>query len=108
MRPSFGRVGYPIFMNLDRWESLDEETRTAIQTATEEFEKSVAEQFDAMVAAEMAALENEGMEITMLPDDLRGKLSGAWFEGVITLSAKQNKEAIGAFRGIAEKAGLTP
>jgi TRAP-type C4-dicarboxylate transport system substrate-binding protein len=108
MRPSFGRVGYPIFMNLDRWESLDEETRMAIETATKEFENSVAERFDAMVAEEMEALENEGMEITMLPDDLRDKLAGAWFEGVMALAAKQNQESIDALRGIAEKADLTP
>lgn len=108
MRPSFGRVGYPIFMNLDRWESLDEETRMAIETATREFENSVAERFDAMVAEEMEALENEGMEVTMLPDDLRDKLAGAWFEGVMALAAKQNQEANDALRGIAEKADLTP
>ena len=108
MRPSFGRVGYPIFMSLDRWESLDDATRTAILDAGTEFERTAHERFDRIVEVEETALAEESMEIITLPEGLVTDLPTAWFEGVMALAEQQDAGSIGALRTLGADAGLTP
>lgn len=107
MRPTFGQVGHMVFMNLDRWNALDPEVQEAIARAAEAFEIEAAAIFDEVVAAEEATLEAEGMTVTELPEAFLPMIGGAWYEGAMTLAARNNPDEVAAIRAMAEAAGLT-
>lgn len=108
MRPAFGRVGYPVFISLARWEALPQAQRDGLMQAGAEFERSVGAIFDAMVAAEEAALVNEGMEVTRLDEARVATIATAWSEGVLALAAQQNPDEIARMTEIGRTAGLLP
>lgn len=108
MRPAFGRVGYPVFVTLDLWNSLDEDLRSRLEQTAADYEISVGATFDAMVATEEAALLAEGMQVTDLDDARTQTLVVAWTEGVLALAAQQNQQAVTEMTEIGRKAGLLP
>lgn len=108
MRPAFGRVGYPVFVTLDLWNSLDEGLRSRLEKAAAEYEISVGATFDAMVRTEETSLLSEGMEVTDLDATRAQTLDVAWTEGVLALAAQQNQQAVPEMTGIGQKAGLLP
>lgn len=108
MRPTFGSTGYPVFMNLDRWTALDDDTRAAIAEAAEAFEVDAVARFAEIGRAEEAALAKEGMEATSLPEEMEPTLYGAWYEGVMALSQAQNPDLVEQIRSLAIEAELVP
>ncbi len=108
MRPSFGQVGHPLFMSLDSWNALDEETRELIERVAQEYEAEALGHFDRIVGEEQAILEEEGMSVTELSDEFLPALDAAWFEGAMDLAASQNPDAIAELRELARAAGMTP
>ncbi|TBN36355.1 C4-dicarboxylate ABC transporter substrate-binding protein [Paracoccus subflavus] len=108
MRPSFGLGGYPVLMNLDRWNSLDEATQEKILQAVEAYEPEAAQRFAEVGAAESETLAQEGMEITQLPEDIVPVVNKAWYEGVMALSEQQDPELIAEVKRLGAEAGLTP
>lgn len=108
MRPSFGLGGYPVLMNLDRWESLDEATQEKILQAVETYEPEAAQRFAEVGKAENETLAQEGMQITELPEDMVPVVNTAWYEGVMALSEQQDPELIAEVKRLADEAGLTP
>lgn len=107
-RPAFGRVGYPVFMSLDAWNALDDDTRDRVAQGAAEFELSVGAIFDAMVETEEAALLAEGMSVTELDAARAATLDLAWFEGVLALAGRQNPAEVSEMTEIGRKAGLVP
>lgn len=108
MRPAFGRVGYPVFVSLDLWNSLGEEQRNALAKAAADYELSVGATFDAMVKTEEAALLAEGMQVTEMDEARAQTLGVSWTEGVLALAGQQNQQAVSEMTGIGQKAGLLP
>lgn len=108
MRPSFGLGGYPVLMNLDRWNGLDAATQTSILEAVEEFEPVAADLFAEIGRAERDQLATEGMQITDLPEGVVATVNKAWYEGVMALSERQDPTLIDEVQRLAAEAGLTP
>lgn len=106
MRPAFGRVGYPVFVTLDLWNSLSEDLRNRLAQAAADYEISVGATFDAMVKTEEAALLSEGMEVADLDEARVQTLDVAWTEGVLALAGQQNQKAVSEMTQIGQKAGL--
>lgn len=106
MRPTFGQVSHMVLMNLDKWNGLDEQTRTEIEAAAESFELEANKLFDELAARERETLEAEGMEATHLNDEMAARISEAWFKGALDLAATKNPEAIKEIRGLALEAGV--
>lgn len=108
MRPAFGRVGYPVFVTLDLWNSLSADLRNRLAQAAADYEISVGTTFDAMVKTEEAALLSEGMEVTDLDEARVQTLDVAWTKGVLALAEQQNQQAVSEVTEIGQKAGLLP
>lgn len=108
MRPAFGRVGYPVFISLARWDALSHAQRDGLLRAGADFEDAVGAIFDAMVAAEEAALAGEGMEVTRLDEARAGTIAAAWSEGVLALAGQQNPDEVAEMTRIGRQAGLLP
>lgn len=108
MRPSFGLGGYPVLMNLDRWNNLDDATREKVLQAVATFEPEAAQKFAEVGAIENETLARNGMQITQLPEDIVPVVNSAWYEGVMALSERQNPELIAEVIRLSTQAGLTP
>ncbi len=108
LRPSFGQVGHEIFMDLDRWNSLDKETRDLISMVAREYEKEAVEKFNEIVAVEEARLEKEGVTITELNEKQQAQVDKAWFQGAMDLAQQQSPEAVKRIRELAADAGMAP
>lgn len=108
MRPSFGLGGYPVLMNLDRWNSLDDATQTTILETVEAYEPVAAEKFAEVGQTEQETLATEGMQIADLPEDIVPVVNKAWYEGVMALSEEQDPELIAQVKEMAAEAGLNP
>lgn len=108
LRPSFGQVGHEVFMGLDRWNSLDQETRDLISRVAEEYEKEAVEKFNDIVAVEESTLEKEGVSITELNDQQQIQVDKAWFQGAMDLAQQQSPEAVKRIRELAADAGMAP
>jgi len=108
LRPSFGLGGYPVLMNLDRWNSLDAETQARILDAVEAYEPLAAERFAEIGRSEQETLAREGMQITELPAEIVPIVRNAWYQGVMALSERQDPELIAEVKKLAADAGLNP
>lgn len=108
MRPSFGLGGYPVLMNLDRWNSLDAATQTTILDTVQAYESVAAEKFAEVGKIEQETLAKEGMQITEVPADVIPVVNKAWYEGVMALSEKQDPALIAKVKELAASAGLNP
>lgn len=108
MRPSFGQVGHPVFMNLDRWNSLDEDAQQLIARVAEQYETEALANFDRVVSEEEATLASEGVSVTELGEEYTDVIDEAWFQGTMDLAAEQNADAIERLRELAADAGLSP
>lgn len=108
LRPSFGQVGHEVFMSLDKWNSLDQETRDLISKVAGEYESEAVEKFNEIVAVEEATLEKEGVTITELNDKQQAQVDKAWFQGAMDLAEKQSPEAVKRIRELAADAGMAP
>lgn len=108
LRPSFGQVGHEVFMDLDRWNSLDQETRDLISRVAEEYEKEAVEKFNDIVAVEEATLGKEGVSTTELNEKQQVQVDKAWFQGAMDLAQQQSPEAVKRIRELAADAGMAP
>lgn len=108
MRPSFGQVGHEVFMGLDRWNSLDQETQDLISRVAEEYEQEAVNRFNDLVAIEETILEDEGVTITELNDAQQALVDEAWFQGAMDLAEQQTPTAVKRIRELAAEAGMAP
>ena len=95
-------------MGLDKWNSLDQETRDLISRVAEEYEAEAVDKFNEIVAMEESTLEKEGVTITELNDKQQAQVDKAWFQGAMDLAEKQSPEAVKRIRELAAEAGMAP
>lgn len=108
LRPSFGQVGHEVFMGLDRWNSLDQETQDLISRVAEEYEQEAVNRFNELVAIEESILADEGVTITELNDAQQALVDEAWFQGAMDLAEQQSPTAVRRIRELAAEAGMAP
>lgn len=107
LRPGFGVNYEPIFMNLDRWNSLSEEDQQIILEEARKVEDSWYEDAVRVWEEEEAELLSRGMQITEMGEEQQAQLRQAWSDSLWTLSEEQNPEATQELRAFARNAGLS-
>ncbi len=107
MRPSFGQVSYLVLVNLDTWNGLDEETRQQLEKATHAFEPMASDIFREIVKDEVAALQENGMQVTELTAEQTETLREGWFTGQMDLAATTSPDQVAKLRSLASEAGLS-
>ncbi|KPQ05100.1 MAG: TRAP-type C4-dicarboxylate transport system, periplasmic component [Rhodobacteraceae bacterium HLUCCA12] len=107
LRPAFGVNYEPIFMNLDRWNSLSEEDQEVILEVARDVEDAWYDDAVGIWEAEEAELIERGAEITEMGDEQQAQLREAWSEALWAMAEEQNAEATQELRDFAREAGLT-
>lgn len=69
LRPGFYELDVGVIVNLDFWDGLEEETRTALTEAMQETEREIVDLYEQALEEEVAARQEAGMEVLELPDD---------------------------------------
>lgn len=105
--PVFGQVGVMIFMNLDSWNGLSDEEKSAVQRAAEALELQSIDRFDKLAAQEKADLLELGMKMTTFSETEAAQFEGLWSNGVWSIAAKNQPDDINELRDLAKKAGLS-
>lgn len=105
--PQFGQVGVMIFMNLEKWNSLDEATQSALLEAGEQLELEMIDHFDALQAAELEFLLANGMQMTSFSEAETAEFERLWAEGVWEVAAEKSGEEAAALRKLAVDAGMS-
>lgn len=105
--PVFGQVGVMIFMNLDSWNALSEDEKSAISRAAETLELQSIDRFDKLAAQEKKDLLDLGMKMTSFSEAEAAQFEELWSNGVWSIAAKKQPDDIGPLRELAKKAGLS-
>lgn len=105
VRPTFGRLVYPIFFNLDAWNKLTDQQKKIISDEARKSEDAFYVEWVKMANDEEAQLKAKGSQITELKipkDKLNKELGDAEFE----IAIKQDPKNIGELREFAKSKGL--
>ncbi|WP_087720899.1 TRAP transporter substrate-binding protein DctP [Salinicola salarius] len=105
--PVFGQVGVMIFMNLDRWNSLDSEAQEALIEAGKQIEIDSVAHFDALQKKEAEFLTENGVEITSFSESESQAHERLWSEGVWKVAEEQSGENARKLREMAKSADMT-
>ncbi|MEA2119067.1 TRAP transporter substrate-binding protein DctP [Halovibrio sp. HP20-50] len=105
--PEFGQVGVMIYMNLDRWNALDNEAQKVLTEAGKQIEIDSVAHFDALQEQETAFLKENGMEITSFSQSEADDHERLWAEGVWKVAEEQSGDDARRLREMAKSAGMT-
>lgn len=105
--PQFGQVGVMIFMNLEKWNSLDAATQAALMDAGEQLELEMIDHFDALQKAELEFLLEKGMKLTSFSDAETAEFERLWAEGVWEVATEKSGDDAVALRKLAVDAGMS-
>lgn len=105
--PEFGQVGVMIYMNLDRWNALDDEAQEVLTEAGKQIEIDSVAHFDALQEQETAFLKENGMEITSFSQSEADDHERLWAEGVWKVAEEQSGDDARQLREMAKSAGMT-
>lgn len=105
--PVFGQVGVMIFMNLDSWNALSDDSKAALERAGVRLEQESIARFDKLAAQERVDLLELGMKVTSFSDAEAAQFDTLWAEGVWSIAAKSAPEAVNKLRALAREAGLS-
>ncbi len=103
--PAFGTVSYLIMMNLDKWNSLDADTRKTLLDAGYKLEQDMIGVFNALLGEENAAMVAEGAQTTSIGLSL-DEANRLFAERAMEV-AIENSGAVGeAFRDFVAESGI--
>jgi len=106
--PTFGQLVSYIAMNLDTWNGLTDDQKTAVMEAAQETEADTIRIGDEVIDADLEAMAEEGVEVTELPEAQFEAVEQAYYDGVWALAAECCGEELSAeIRSAARDAGLT-
>ncbi|XUO82812.1 TRAP transporter substrate-binding protein DctP [Halomonas sp. KM007] len=105
--PAFGQVGVMIFMNLDRWNSLDSSAQEILIEAGKQIEIDSVSHFDVLQQEEEEFLIENGMEITSFSQSEADAHEQLWAEGVWKVAEEQSGDAARLLREMAISADMT-
>ncbi|MEX1034613.1 MAG: TRAP transporter substrate-binding protein DctP [Sneathiella sp.] len=106
--PTFGQVGLMVFMNLDTWNSLNDEERAMFEVVGKQLEVDTIVRFNKLAAEEKEALLGLGMKMTQFAESEGKQFEALWANGVWEVAIEKTPEDAAKLRAIAQKAGLTP
>jgi TRAP-type C4-dicarboxylate transport system substrate-binding protein len=105
--PVFGQVGVMIFMNLDAWNGLSDDLKGAVERAGIRLEQESIARFDILAAQERVDLLALGMQLTSFSEAEAAQFDSLWSNGVWSIAARTQPEAVGELRALAREAGLS-
>lgn len=106
--PTFGQLVSYIAMNLDTWNGLSEEQQTAITEAAEQTERDTIRIGNEAIEEDLAALAEEGVEVTEFTDENYDKVVSTYYDGIWNLVTECcGEETATSLRQTAVEAGLT-
>jgi len=106
VRPTFGRLVYPIFFNLDAWNKLTDQQRKIISDEGRKSEDSFYVDWVKLAKDEEAKLKEKGSQVTEVGADKKDKLNKALGEAEFEVAEKQDPKSIGELREFAKSKGL--
>jgi len=107
LRPTFGTVTLPIFMNLQRFNALDAETQALLLELGEEIERIAVTVGEEVFVAETEKLQELGMTLAEVSPEAAGSVAQAWAESSWALAKQCCGAAAGELRALAVEAGLS-
>lgn len=108
VEPSYGQTSEILLMNLDTWNSLDEQDQAAVAEAGLELEIETMELFNKLNQKERDDMRAAGMAPTHLSDAVAQKVDYLLAEGVWKLAEGKGGPEVPEFRKLAESKGMTP
>lgn len=106
MRPAFGFVSQPIFMNLAAWNRLSQADKDIILAEARKVEDAYWRESVRMAAEEEKALIGKGMVVTQMGDSQRARLRSAWADGLFEFAATKNQKDVDELRQFARSKKL--
>lgn len=107
LRPSFGTTTQLIFANKATWDKMPAADRDIVMKELARLEDDYKKLYDQVTADEEKELKSKGVAIVQMGDAQKGKLAGAWSDGLWELSAQKNKAATDALRAWGVSKGLS-
>lgn len=107
MRPYFGAVTVPVFINLDRWKKLTKQEQSILDEAGRQNELEVYWLVRQMQLKEEKELDRLGMSYQFLPAARASKIDAVYAQGIHELAEKCCGKEAQELRALAAKAGLT-
>jgi TRAP-type C4-dicarboxylate transport system substrate-binding protein len=105
-RPTFGRLVYPIFFNLDAWNKLTDQQKKILLDEGRKAEDTFYVDWVKLAKDEEAKLLVSGAKITEVGADKKDKLNSALGEAEFEVAEKQDAKSIGELREFAKSKGL--
>lgn len=106
-RPMFGINNHSLFINLDTWNGLSEDQQAILIEAAEELEVSGRSEFEGLWAAEDAAMQEAGLEITQFGPEYADRVEAIFAQGVWRQVEDRAGEDGAALHQLALEKGLT-
>lgn len=103
--PAFGTVSYLIMMNLDKWSSLDPETRSVLLEAGYKLEQDTVGIFNALLDEENAAMMAAGAMKTSIGHSLE-KANKLFADRAMEVAIEASGKTGEAFRDFVESTGM--
>lgn len=107
LQPDFGSLSNWMFMNLDKWNSLDAETQEAITRAAAETEMYALSEITRIAADELAVLQEKGMAITDMNETEQANIDAWMSEAMWGLAMETDADVAANIRALAVEAGLS-
>jgi len=107
LQPDFGSLSNWMFMNLDKWNSLDADTQAAITRAATETELYALEEMTRIADMELGQLQEKGMAITNMNANEAENISAWMSEAMWGLAMDTDADVAAGIRELAVKAGLS-
>ncbi|MCK9908795.1 TRAP transporter substrate-binding protein DctP [Microbacteriaceae bacterium K1510] len=106
MRPTFGTVVYPIFMNLTAWNKLSDAQRQVMLEEGRKVEDMWFTEWVKLGDAEAKELQARGAQITNIGDDKKAKLNKALADTLFQLGTQYNAKDVGELKEFAKSKGM--
>lgn len=107
MRPTFGAVTVPVFMNLDKWKKLSKQEQSILEEAGRLNELQVYWLVRQLQMKEEKELDRMGMSYQYLPPERAAKVEAVYAQGIHELAEKCCGKEARELRKLAADAGLT-
>lgn len=107
LQPDFGSLSNWMYMNLDKWNSLDDNIQAAIDRAAAETELYALSEISRIAADELITLQEKGMKITNMNDNEAANISAWMSDAMWGLAMETDPEIAASIRKKAIAVGLS-
>ena len=107
VQPDFGNLYNWIFMNRDKWDSLDAETQGMLTKAAAKTEVDVLAEMERLSVEELAKMQEYGLKVTRMNANEAANINSWWNEGRWGIAVKKQADWVKRIRGKATEVGMT-